>query len=121
MVFAATRARKGRGRESSGGTHRATDVPVLDVLPHELQRVLRRGLRRGACPDGLLHDGDDLVLTEVGRERLLPAGAGGSGFRDAARGEAAGDERHRVVRARFACAHWQYPNRINVRLPRLRR
>ena len=25
--------------------HRAADVSVLDILPHELQRVLRRGLR----------------------------------------------------------------------------
>jgi hypothetical protein len=83
--------------------HRAADVPVLDILPHELQRVLRRGLRCSTGTHGLLHDGYHLVLTEVGRERLLRIVPRCSGLWHFAGDEAPGDKRHRVVGARLPC------------------
>jgi hypothetical protein len=93
--------------------HRAADVPVLDILPHELQRVLRRGLRCSTGTHGLLHDGYHLVLTEVGRERLLRIVPRCSGLWHFAGDEAPGDKRHRVVGARLPCK--SIPRRIDQR------
>jgi hypothetical protein len=77
---------------------------ALQVLAHDQERILRWRLRGGADPHRLLHEGDHLVLADVGGEGLLGGGASVlARVRNLAAHEALGDEGDGVVRTDLAC------------------